>query len=732
MRTKRETRQRAAIDDTSSGAGRDAVDRESGARFRSPARLVGAQPSIKRRRSILILTGLSLLMTCLIFPDVGWWPLAYVCLVPWLICVCTCKKSRFIYFASFLFGLGFFHFNVRWLYPVTPPGYFALCTYYAIFFPLAAWPIRHMYSRHGTSVAIVAPIVWVATEYLRTISAVGFPWLFMGHTQYTNVTLIQVSDLVGAYGVSFMVVMINGWLTDLLIQPILIWRTDKGARLPIGSLSTLLVVLGVAIYGSTQRSQKVFTQGPRVAVIQHDFPMFVSGGGVHPNAVFQSYEALTRQAAAEKPDIIVLPETAINGNMNDGYLDAGASDLEEIRRRRYGDQVTLNGMKQWQAFSRDVRDAFQKISNEFGVPILIGSLSMEWKPSEIVPRADAYNSAFLLLPEREKPVARYDKVHIVLFGEYVPFRYSDPELYNWLNSLTPWGAAGVEYSLSAGAAFDVFEFHAASQRGKRYRAAAPICYEEIMPYVTRAFVRGDEPDRGKKNIDMLLSMSNDGWFLHSAELEQHLAGAVFRAVENRIPIARSVNTGCSAFIHPNGKIHLRVQMSDEKLERLDRVIAAMEQLDDTAQSMESRLDTANGFLESLAEAGQNVQKDLIPAIDALGVEFAYLIDQLPITELASLARTDDPAKRAERFDQMREKLSETLETVRRWRDKPWMAPAHAVEVLKCDERSTLYTWWGDWFAQGALVLMCMMLADWTLRQFRRLQASDKTKEGHSR
>ncbi len=587
-----------------------------------------------------------------------------------------------------------------------------------------------MYNRHGASVAVVAPIVWVATEYLRTITAVGFPWLFLGHTQYTNVTLIQISDLVGAYGVSFMVAMVNGWLTDLLIQPILIWRTDKAARLPIGTLTTLLVVLGVAIYGSTQRSKKVFTQGPRVAIVQHDFPMFVSGGGTHPQDVFRSYVALTRKAAAEKPDIIVLPETAINGYMNDEYLDAGPAELEEIRKRRYGDQMSLDAMKQWQTFSRNVRDTFQQISNEFGVPILMGSLAMEWKPSEIVPRADAYNSAFLLLPGRERPAARYDKVHIVLFGEYVPFRHSYPEVYDWLNSLTPWGAEGIEYSLSAGEAFNVFEFHAASQRGKRYRAAAPICYEEIMPYVTRTFVRGDEPERGRKNIDMLLSISNDGWFLHSSELEQHLAGAVFRAVENRIPIARSVNTGASAFIHPNGKIHSRVQLNEEKLEQLQAVIAALEKLDAIAETMAAGTGENDRFNAARSESIRCLSEQVVPAIDALGAEFDYLVEDLPIRIITSLERVDDPTTRTQRLNAARNQLEDSLDTVRRWRDKPWMAPAYAIESLKCDDRSTLYTWWGDWFAHGALALMCMMVADWTLRRFRRLNARDKAREGN--
>src|SRR5262249_24952404 len=162
-----------------------------------------------------------------------------------------------------------------------------------------------------------------------------------------------------------------------------------------------------------------------------------------------------------------------------------------------------------------------------------------------------------LSPGRENPVVRYDKRHLVLFGEYVPFRYSYHSVYQWLNSITPWGMGCEEYSLTPGEAFTGIEFTAPSN-GRRYRAGTPICYEEVMPYVLRALVTADGKAADRKNIDMLLAISNDGWFYHSAELEQHLTGGVFRAVEHRIAVARAVNTGASALIDPNGKVHHRV------------------------------------------------------------------------------------------------------------------------------------------------------------------------------
>jgi apolipoprotein N-acyltransferase len=701
-----------------------------GERFRSPARLVGAQPKIQGRLPVLLLTGLSLAACCLMFPAVGWWPLGYVCLVPWLVCACTAKRSRFVYLISFLFGLGFFLINVHWLYAVTPPGYFALCFYYALFFPLVAWPVRHMYVRHGVSLALSVPIAWVAAEYLRSIAVLGFPWLLLAHSQYQNLTVIQVSDLVGAYGVSFVLAMVNGWLTDLLIQPILIWRVDRGTRLPIGSLTTLLVVAGTMIYGSAQRSKAFFEPGPTVAIVQHDFPMFVDEnpvGSTHPDAVFRSYLDLARQAAELKPDLIVLPETAITGYINEEFLNATPTELDEIRRRRYPPNYPLAELNSYQRFSRQVRDSFRQLCDTTRIPIVLGSLAMEWRPTAIPPRVDAFNSAFLLKPGEAKPVARYDKIHLVLFGEYVPFRTSYPPLYKWLNSQTPWGRMGIEYSLTAGQKYSVFEFEAASRGERAYRAAVPICYEEVMPYIARDFTRGGGESPGRKNIDLLLSISNDGWFLHTSELEQHMAAAVFRAVENRIPVVRSVNTGASGLVHPNGRIHMRVAMSEQKIALLEPVAGLLRKLDGLAEKMQGQLDGGAGYDAARNELDATLRQEFGPAMLAVGTEFSYLEERLGwLSRSLGMRRSED---RLENLRQFRAQAADDLETVARWKSKPWMAPGFDIAQVQCDSRLTVYTRWGDWFAQGAVALFAMMLLDWLLRRIRRLSAAGKTTEG---
>lgn len=688
----------------------------SGERFRAPARLVGAQSKIGSVKAVFILTAMSLFSTWLIFPDVGWWWLAYVCLVPWLVCVCTARRSMLVYFTSWLLGIGYFSFNIAWMIPVTLPGYLALCGYYSLFFPLAAWPIRHMYQRHGVSVALTAPIVWVAVEYLRTIPPLSFPWLLLAHSQYQQVTLIQISDLVGALGVTFIVVMVNGWLTDLLIQPILIWRTDQATRLPIGTLTTVVVVVGALIYGASQSSRGYFEPGPKVAVVQHDFPMYVDAGRADrtpTESVFYAYLELARQAAAQKPDVVVLPETVMQGFVNKEFLDATAAELDEMQRRRYPPMFPRGWLVSVQNGSRKIRQGFQQISNEFGIPIILGSSSMEWKPAAVPPRVDAFNSAFLLMPDAPEPVARYDKIHLVLFGEYVPFRFTYRWLYDWLNSITPWGKMGIEYSLTPGDHYEAFEFPARSQDGKRYRAGVPICYEEIIPYIARNFTNaGDDAER--KNIDMLMTISNDGWFLHTSELEQHLAGAVYRAVEHRIAIARAVNTGASAIIHPNGKIHARAGMSEEKRDALPAVEKALVSLREQAGQLGTKADGNEAYLLARESFGRTMGMELRPALTKLGGEYAFVVERLEYLSrgLASATTTSRREVAAELADQ----IGEDLATIERWRAKPWTAPAYCVSEVKCDSRVTLYTRWGDWFPQATLALVGMMVLDWLLRR----------------
>ncbi len=162
------------------------------------------------------------------------------------------------------------------------------------------------------------------------------------------------------------------------------------------------------------------------------------------------------------------------------------------------------------------------------------------------------NLAIAYAPGSGQQPGIYAKRHLVPFGEFVPFKDSWPWLHKVLQGFTPYPDR--EYGVAAGEEW--FRFHMMTSDGHTYNFGTPICYEDTMPEPSRCFV---DPINGKKQVDFLLSISNDGWYRSLAELDQHLQLDQLRAVENRISFARAVNGGNSGFVDPNGRIIATVQ-----------------------------------------------------------------------------------------------------------------------------------------------------------------------------
>ncbi|MFQ5805511.1 MAG: apolipoprotein N-acyltransferase [Phycisphaerae bacterium] len=543
-----------------------------------------ASPLWRDLSLVIVLSGVTVLFLWLVFPPRGVWALAFVSLAPWAVAICRVQRPWVAHWGSFLFGWLFFLVNLSWLMPVTGLGFVALAFYLAIYWPLAAWAVRTG-RRAGISPVWSLPFIWVACEFLRGWVMTGFPWLFLAHAFYKHVGFIQISDTTGAYGVTFIAALVNG----LLVEWVLRWWRVPGEKARwtnpvLGSLVTLLVLVGNLFYGKYRLEQAEFEDGPRVAVIQEDFALSSTPPyGEHRFVIFAKYLALAAEAAREEPDLLVFPETVWStiqnidfverelhapDGMRAGVWEEGKLSHEATSAFARGDYPAVNQViaRLETALNRARRDGAAKIElprlpAEGGPPVTValGSVSLEILPEETYPKQKRFNSALVYDQDGRQRRERYDKIHLVPFGEFVPFRNARflgirlHWLYRLLNRLSPFSYGGTwEYSLSPGEEYTVFSLDV---DGKIARFGVPICYEDVMPYVMRNFVW----EGGRRRLDFLVNISNDGWFLRSDELPQHLAICVFRAVENRIGIARAVNTGISGFIDPSGHMYALVE-----------------------------------------------------------------------------------------------------------------------------------------------------------------------------
>jgi len=539
---------------------------------------------------------LSALLVTLAFPpaEISW--LAYLAPVILLVMAVRTPRPRKVFLAGWLGGLVFFGFNMHWIWPITAAGCLALIPYMALYWAVFAWGVRRIGEAVPVPLALSAPALWVAMEYLRGRLLTGLPWVFLAHTQYENLVLIQISDVLGAYGVSFLVMMTAGLAADWLARPIFVPGRDAKRRFsPMLAAATLLTAAawtGTAAYGFWRLGQPTKRPGPVVATVQTCVPQevknivkseqiqtaederrFMEEVCANERLMLDEQLALTagvlaREPPGLRPDLICWPETMVPGIVGRTFLEYGPPVVADYPR-----------LAELQERSRTYWNEVHAASRRAGAPILFGGHSAELRPtrSGLVTFANQRNTAFLVAPDSSPYAAEhtYAKAHLVPFGEYVPFRESWPWLHRLLGGLTPYD---YDYSLTPGA-HDQPPF-VIRHDGSEARFQVPICYEDAMPYRVREMVRSGDPSRPKA-VDFLVNISNDGWFSGSIELDQHLNLCVFRAVENRVPIVRSVNTGISAIIGPEGRIETVVEAGGRRRYVSGRAVGRLT-LDDRA------------------------------------------------------------------------------------------------------------------------------------------------------
>jgi apolipoprotein N-acyltransferase len=418
--------------------------------------------------------------------------LGWFALVPLLVYARAASGAK-SFFIVWLAGALTFGAAFAWVRHTVPPGPVLLGIYKGLFVALFVVLVRRL----GV---LWAPVAWVALEYLRGVLFGGLPWFLLGYTQHEALRLIQSADLGGVWLVSALVALVNAALAD-------------GRRAARWSAAGALVA--AMAYGAIRVETIGWREGPRLAVIQPNIPQDVKSitrvDEARKKEIYDKHVALTMRVADPKPDLVVWPEAAIyEGLLWDSVRKAWVRNVWYFR--------------------------VLEPSRRSGAPLLVGLLVGDVGTEG---RMSFTNSAVHLDPRGEVR-ARYDKVHLVPFAEFVPLARTFP----WIRDLIHRFSGLRLTDMRAGEGFPIWE-----AGGDRF--GVQICFEGIFPEISRAIARN--------GAAFTVNISNDGWFQDSAELDQMLAMARFRAVENRMGFVRATNTGISAFIEPTGRVHAMIE-----------------------------------------------------------------------------------------------------------------------------------------------------------------------------
>lgn len=468
-----------------------------------------APPSIFQSPVLPVMGSLlSGMLLALSFPGFGNSSLAFIGLVPLMFAVQS-VSTRKAALLGLLAGFVFFMVSMGWLHNLTGTvagvalkasavlGYAVLSLYCALYFIPAAITVSLCVKRWGvrgfrTNVRLMFSVtmVWVAAEYLRSFLFSGFPWNPLGVSQYASPVLIQIAEWGGVYIVSACIVWMNTALFITLYQYI------RGIRMkhyrPHGELmlGLLPIALSVAYGLHILFNPPMPQQAVQVALVQPNIPQTEKWDREKDQQIRDTLEVLTETAARiDGINLIIWPETAL-------------PDFVRV--------------------SQPSQDLVGRMVAQ-GYPLLAGTMDVRYSES-----TRTYYNSSILFGTNGTEMAKYDKQHLVPFGEYVPF----PKL---MGKFTP-----IEVDFAGGTESTLFPLQ---DRGP---FSVLICFEDIVAPLSVKAVRN--------GARWLVNQTNDAWFDPGAQSEQHLAHAVFRCIENRVPMARCCNTGITCTIDAFGAV----------------------------------------------------------------------------------------------------------------------------------------------------------------------------------
>jgi len=467
--------------------------------------------SVKKQLSIIasICTGLLLFLS---FPPFEISFCGWFALIP-LIFACAGTAPRRAAFLGWLAGAVFFLSSLFWLRHVTWLGTAGLALYCALYFmPFAVFVSLRRDGWRGTNGfknigwMLGAAAVWAAGEYLRATVITGFPWNPLGVSQYKQLACIQIAEWGGVYAVSALMVFVNAAFAVTILQYATGLR--RRSRMHLEIMFALLTVALAWSVGIQKLLHRPAGGTPvRAALIQTDVPEVGNWEKADPEVVYEKLERLTALATrSADPDLIIWPETALPDFVRFSERSAGL-----VRK------LVTNG-----------------------VPLLAGSMDAVWRADG---NPDYYNAS-MLFNTRGELLGSYYKQHLVLFGEYIPFEGKIP----LINALTPIGS-----SFSSGRAATLFR-----RPGDDRGFCVLICFEDSLPYLARKAARA--------GATFLVNQTNDSWFDPDCGSVQHLANAVFRCIETRLPMLRCANTGITCSIDSSGRIRQTLEPRTEGIQ----------------------------------------------------------------------------------------------------------------------------------------------------------------------
>jgi len=462
-------------------------------------------------------------------PPLDLWLLGWIAPVGWLLLVRRGELAgRGPYGQLWLAGFAFWMAALHWLrlpYWATSLGWVALSAYLAFYLPAFIGLTRIAVHRLRVSVILAAPVVWTGLELVRAHLLTGFSMAGLEHTQHRWIELIQISDLAGAYGVGFVVMFVAACVARM--APC---EERRGCVWPVAPLAMLLA--SALVYGHVRSSVPPPKPEARIAIVQGSIDIELKDNPAMRGYIYQQYLELSRKAAAEygRLDLMIWPETMFPDPL---WLIEPDAAIEGIWKREEGPaNLSL------EEFERRLRDRASRTPQEMaalaehlGAPLLLGVQTVRLDAS-----GDRLFNSAVLVTRNGSLADRYDKMHPVMFGEYFPLFDRYPR---WLKRCVPIA------NLSDGE-------RAVAIAAGPLRLAPSICYETILAHVIRRQVR-ELAERGEEP-DVLVNLTNDGWFWGSSELDLHLVCGVFRAIECRKPLLIAANTGFSAWIDPDGRI----------------------------------------------------------------------------------------------------------------------------------------------------------------------------------